>query len=171
MSVESLFRECACDKLREYRDRIESCLEKLTDDQIWSRGNRNENAIGNLMLHLAGNVRQWIVSGLGGADDLRDRDSEFEARSGWSRAELMSRLRETVDDAIAVIARVTAEQLERIYDIQIYRTSGVEAVFHVVEHFSHHTGQIIFATKMLTGKDLVFYPELQRGGADAATAD
>ncbi len=171
MSVESLFLECACDKLRQYRDRIEFCVEKLSDDQIWSRGHENENAIGNLMLHLAGNVRQWIVSGLGGESDHRDRDGEFDARSRFGRAELVSRLRDTVDEAVAVIARLTTEQLERMYDIQIYRASGVEAVFHVVEHFSQHTGQIIFATKMLTGEDLAFYPELQRDGADAARAN
>lgn len=162
MTVEKLFLQVAVEKLRECCDRIEVCLGKLDDDQIWERASQNENAIGNLMMHLAGNVRQWIVSGLGGRPSRRDRDGEFDARGGFSGAELFGRLRETVEEAVAVIEGLTSEQLTRIYEIQvIYKPSGVEAVFHVVEHFSQHTGQIIFATKMLTGTDLGFYAELR----------
>lgn len=161
MSVESLFLEIAAEKLNEYRERIEICLARLSDEQIWARGHETENAIGNLVLHLAGNVRQWIVCSLGGSPDNRDRDGEFDARGGIGGAELARRLRETVDSAVRVIAGLNTDRLTRVYDIQIYRVSGVEAVFHVVEHFSQHTGQIIFATKMLTGTDLGFYSELR----------
>ncbi len=162
MSVESLFLECAVDKLRVYCDRIEICLGKLSDDQIWARGGENENAIGNLALHLTGNVRQWIISSLGGNPDQRDRNSEFDARAGFTPAQLSSRLRDTVEGATAIIAGLTTEQLARTYEIQNYQVSGVEAVFHVVEHFSQHTGQIIFPTKMLTGTDLGFYRHLRQ---------
>jgi uncharacterized damage-inducible protein DinB len=161
MSVESLFLESAVEKLEEYRDRIEVCLGKLDETQIWARGGENENAIGNLVLHLSGNVRQWIVCSLGGNPVDRDRDGEFDARGGFTSAQLSARLRETVNAASAVIERLTTEQLTRNYEIQIYKASGVEAVFHVVEHFSHHTGQIIFVTKMLTGTDLGFYSHLR----------
>jgi uncharacterized damage-inducible protein DinB len=161
MSVESLFLKSAVEKLEEYRGRIEVCLGKLDEAQIWARGGENENAIGNLVLHLSGNVRQWIVCSLGGKPVDRDRDSEFDARGGFTAAQLSERLCKTVDAASAIIAGLTAEQLTRTYTIQIYEASGVEAVFHVVEHFAHHAGQIIFVTKMLTGTDLGFYSHLR----------
>jgi uncharacterized damage-inducible protein DinB len=165
MSVESLFLESAADKLRVYCDRIEICLGKLSDEQIWARGSENENAIGNLVLHLTGNVRQWIISSLGEDPDQRDRNSEFDARTGFNGTQLSSKLRDTVEDASAIIAGLTTEQLTRTYEIQKYKVSGVEAVFHVAEHFSQHTGQIIFATKMLTGTDLGFYRHLRSSKA------
>jgi uncharacterized damage-inducible protein DinB len=161
MSVESLFLKSAVEKLEEYRGRIEVCLGKLDETQIWARGGENENAIGNLVLHLAGNVRQWIVCSLGGNPVDRDRDSEFDARGGFTTTQLSARLRGTVDAAVAVIERLTTEQLTRTYEIQIYKVSGVEAVCHVVEHFAHHAGQIIFVTKMLTRTDLGFYSHLR----------
>jgi uncharacterized damage-inducible protein DinB len=161
MSVESLFLECAVDKLREYCGRIGICLEKLSDEQIWARGHENENAVGNLALHLTGNVRQWIISSLGGNPDHRDRNSEFDARAGFTASQLANALSDTIGKATAIIAGLTTGQLTRTYEIQKYQVSGVEAVFHVVEHFSQHTGQIIFATKMLTGTDLGFYRHLR----------
>jgi uncharacterized damage-inducible protein DinB len=161
MSVEELFLKSAAGKLDEYLGRIEICLGKLNADQIWVRGGENENAIGNLVLHLAGNVRQWIISSLGGNPDHRDRDGEFDARGGIHATDLSSRLRETVEGAAAVIRRLTTEQLTGSYRIQGYDVSGVEAVLHVVEHFGYHAGQIVFATKMLTGTDLGFYSHLR----------
>ena len=105
MSVESLFLKSAVEKLGEYRGRIEVCLSKLDDAQIWARGSENENAIGNLVLHLAGNVRQWIVCSLGGIPVDRDRDAEFDARGGFTRAQLLQRIRETIDAASAVFPK------------------------------------------------------------------
>jgi uncharacterized damage-inducible protein DinB len=160
MSVESLVLKCSVDSLREFRERIEVCLGKLTDDQIWSRGHENENAVGNLILHLCGNVRQWIISGLGGAEDHRERHLEFEARRGESHDSLISKMRATVDEAITVIEGLSAGQLTANYSIQNYDVSGVYALLHVVEHFAQHTGQIIFATKLLTGENLGFYRNL-----------
>lgn len=160
MSVEALFLQYSCDKLRQFAERIEVCLGKLNEDQIWARGSENSNAIGNLVLHLDGNVRQWIIGSLGGERVQRDRDGEFAARGGSTAGELSTRLRQTVEQATRIIAQLTATQLSKTYDIQNYGVSGVEAVYHVVEHFAEHTGQIIFATKMLTGDDLGFYPHL-----------
>jgi uncharacterized damage-inducible protein DinB len=155
-----LFLDFAVRKLRELNGRIEVCLAQLNDDQIWARGGENENAVGNLVLHLAGNVRQWIVSGAGARPDIRDRDSEFAARGGLPKAELETRLRSTVAEATDVIQNLTPERLAVRLTIQGYDVSVLEAVMHVVEHFSMHTGQIIFATKMLTGTDLGFYRHL-----------
>lgn len=155
-------------KLRELTGRIEFCLAQLNEDQIWARGSESENAIGNLTLHLAGNVRQWIVSGAGARPDVRDRDAEFAARGGLPKAELQARLRGAVEEAAAVIQSLTPERLAERVAIQRYDVSVLEAVMHVVEHFSMHTGQIIFATKMLTGSDLGFYRHLSGTSATRA---
>lgn len=154
MSVDSLFLNASAAKLRQSVNRIEVCLGKLTDDEIWARGHETENAVGNLVLHLAGNVRQWIVSGLGGAADTRVRDVEFDTRSGIPSAELSALLKSVVEEAAVVIEGMTTERLTHVYKIQDRQPSGVEAVLNVVEHFGQHTGQIIYATKYLTGEDL-----------------
>jgi uncharacterized damage-inducible protein DinB len=159
------FLRCSAERLRLSSGRVESCLGKLNGEQIWARGSENANAIGNLVLHLCGNVRQWIISGVGGAPDLRQRDQEFAARGGVAVSELVERLRSTVEEAAAVLERVTAERLMEPLSIQGYHVSGMAAIYHVVEHFSGHTGQIIFATKMLTGEDLGFYRHLSRAAA------
>ena len=169
MSVESLFLQFSVDKLRQFTDRIEICLATLTEDQIWARGGENENAIGNLALHLTGNVRQWIVTSLGNDPAKRDRDSEFSARGGRTSAELTAALRATVERAANIIKGLQTDQLTRTYEIQIYRVSGVEVVYHVVEHFAQHTGQIIFATKILAGNDLGFYRHLSNADATDRT--
>jgi uncharacterized damage-inducible protein DinB len=158
--TDRLFLECSTRRLNELVPRIETCLGKLTPEQVWARGGENENAIANLVLHLCGNVRQWIVAGVGGRPDMRDRDAEFAARGAATTAELGARLRETVDEATAVIAALAPERLAAQMAIQGYRVSVLEAIYHVVEHFSMHTGQILFATKMLTGTDLGFYRHL-----------
>jgi uncharacterized damage-inducible protein DinB len=160
MSVEALFLKFSVDKLTQLAGRIEVCLRKLTEDQIWARGQQNENAIGNLALHLAGNAGQWILAPLGNHPFSRDRDAEFAARGGHTAAELWAKLHGTVEQATQVISGLTPQQLTGMYEVQNYRVSGVEAVYHVVEHFSQHTGQIIFATKMLTGEELGFYRHL-----------
>lgn len=154
MSIESLFLNASVLKLRTLTDRIGTCLDKLSEDDIWSRGHENENAIGNLVLHLSGNVRQWIVSGLGERPDTRQRDVEFSTRGGIDAASLKLKLRGTIDEAAGVLSRLTPEQLTRTYQIQNRQAAGLEAVYNVVEHFAQHAGQIIFATKNLTGQDL-----------------
>jgi uncharacterized damage-inducible protein DinB len=159
------FLEYSADKLRQLSGRIESCLGTLSEEQVWARGSENENAIGNLVLHLGGNVRQWIVAGVGGAPDMRERDQEFAARDAVPVPELVERLRATVAQAVAVLDRVTAERLAQRIVVQEYEMSVLSAIYHVVEHFSGHTGQIIFATKMLTGSDLGFYRHLRTTAA------
>ena len=162
--VESLFLQCSVEKLSQFVERIDACLAKLNEDQIWTRTGENENAIGNLVLHLTGNVRQWIIASLGNNPYHRDRDGEFDARGGVTAAELSANLRATVEQATQIISGLDTARLTRMYAIQNYPVSGVQAVFHVVEHFAQHTGQIIFATKMLTGDDLGFYRHLRSAG-------
>jgi uncharacterized damage-inducible protein DinB len=159
-SLDHLFLDVSVRQLQQLSNRISVCLSQLNEEQIWARGSENENAVGNLVLHLSGNVRQWIISGAGNRPDTRDRDAEFAARGGLPKAALEERLRLTVDEAMSVIQGLTPERLATRLTIQGYDVSVLEAVYHVVEHFSMHTGQIIFATKMLTGADLGFYRHL-----------
>jgi len=139
-----------------YLPRITSCIEDLTPGQIWWRPNEASNSVGNLVLHLTGNVRQWIISGLGGAPDVRARDQEFYERGPVPRRTLVGRLRKTVNEACHVLDNLSLEDLEGVHTIQKFNVTGIEAVFHVAEHFSYHAGQIILLTKMLTGKDMKF---------------
>jgi uncharacterized damage-inducible protein DinB len=155
--LSKLFLDQARRLLREvYQPRVERCLRRLSLEQIWWRANPASNSVGNLALHLEGNVRQWIVSGLGGAPDTRQRDREFAERGPIPRRALPARLRKTVNQACAVLRKLSSSDLSRTYTIQGYRVKGLKAVFHVAEHFSHHAGQIILATKMLRGQDLGF---------------
>jgi uncharacterized damage-inducible protein DinB len=160
--LETIFLDYSVRKLRQNVDRIEKCLARLSEDQFWSREHESENAVGNLLLHLAGNIRQWIISGVGATPDTRDRDSEFNAREGLTKAELLGRLRATVEEACKVIEPLTPERLAAMVHIQKYDVSVFEAIYHVVEHFGQHLGQIIFATKLLTGEELGFYSHLKR---------
>jgi uncharacterized damage-inducible protein DinB len=163
MSNETEFLRFSCAQLTELLGRIETCVAKLTSDQIWTRGAENENAVGNLVLHLAGNVRQWIICGVGGTEDHRNRDSEFDARSG---TDALDKLRATVEEAVAVLKALPHSRLSERKTIQKhYDTTLLAAIYHVVEHFSMHTGQIIFATKLLTGADLGFYGYLKSKNA------
>ena len=164
-ALDGLFLDFSARKLDELSQRIDTCLDRLSEDQIWARGKENENAAGNLVLHLCGNVRQWIIANIGGQQDRRDRDGEFSARSGMSKQELRDRLRGTVQEALQVIGSVPAERLTEQLTIQGYEGSVLEAIYHVVEHFSMHAGQIFFITKMLTADDLGFYRHLQSSAA------
>jgi uncharacterized damage-inducible protein DinB len=152
-------------ELRTRRERIETCVRKLTQDQIWTRRHENENAIGNLVLHLCGNVRQWIISGVGGDVDQRDRDAEFARREPLPTEELLSRLRQTTEEADRVLDRIGPDELLAARKIQGYDVTVLHAILHVAVHFSEHTGQIIWATKGLTGEDLAFYGYLTGGTA------
>jgi uncharacterized damage-inducible protein DinB len=136
--------------------RLIRCLKMLSEKDIWWRPNAASNSAGNLVLHLSGNVRQWIISGLGNEEDLRDRDREFSERGPIPRRLLIALIRKTVEEACNVLGRLSDDSLERIYDIQGYRASGMYAVSQVVDHFAYHTGQIIFVTKWKLGKDLRF---------------
>ena len=141
----------------EYLPKIERCAEKLTDEQIWWRPNPESNSIGNLLLHLSGNARQWIVCGLGGELDQRQRQTEFDERDGIPRDELLGKLRTTVSDVSDVLARFDPARLLDEYPIQGTTATALAAIFHVTEHFSMHTGQVILLTKMVANVDLVFY--------------
>jgi uncharacterized damage-inducible protein DinB len=169
MSANDLARELtayAGDKLQQQLGQIRRCAARLSDDEIWHRSNPHTNAIGNLILHLTGNVQQWIVAGLGGIPADRDRPAEFAARGPVPASEIVERLGSVVADAIAIIEELDADALLRRRVIQGYTVSGLTAVFHVVEHFSGHTGQIVHITKLLKDVDLSLYDAQGRRADD-----
>ena len=161
MTVESEFLTFSAGKLVEMLGRIEACVGKLTPEQVWARGTENQNAVGNLLLHLNGNVRQWVLHGVGGQPDRRDRDAEFAASGGRNAQELLAALRATVEEAVVVIRAVPhGRLLERVTPQRTFEDTVLGAIYHVVEHFAGHTFQIIFMTKLFTGEDMGFYAHL-----------
>jgi hypothetical protein len=163
--LSTLFLEHSRRKLlEEYWPRLRGCVELLTDEQVWWRPNPASNSIGNLILHLNGNVRQWLVASFSRLQDSRDRPAEFSERKLIPGSALLQRLGVTMQDAAEVLERLTETDLQRAFQIQGYTVSGLVAVYQVVEHFGMHYGQILFITKLLRGQDLGFYRELDKTG-------
>jgi hypothetical protein len=150
--------------LEEYWPRLRGCVESLTDEQVWWRPNDASNSIGNLILHLNGNVRQWLVASFNRLDDSRDRPAEFSTRQLIPASALLESLGVTMREASGVLERLTETDLLATFLIQGYTVSGLDAVYQVVEHFGMHYGQILFITKLLRGQDLGFYRELDKTG-------
>ena len=136
-------------------------MAKLTVEQVWARTHEQENSIGNLLLHLAGNVRQWIISGVGGVADDRDRNSEFAQRESIEPETLLARLRETLEEADLTLAAAERLDLLEKRRIQVFEVTLMQAIYHCVEHFSGHAGQIIWVAKNVSGEDMGFYRYLQ----------
>ncbi len=142
------FIERSCYYLgHEYPGKIRLALSAMPPERLWQRANAVSNSPGNLVLHLAGNVRQWIVSGVGGAPDVRARDAEFAATDGAGLDALLTLLESTCAEAVAVIRGLDEAALASTRTIQGRRTTVFAAVYHVVEHFSGHTGQLILMAK------------------------
>lgn len=154
---EALIRECRKHLIENSWPRIRTAVEALGDDDLWRRENASTNSVGNLLLHLSGNVRQWIVSGLGGLPDERERDREFAERGPLTVSEVMGRLERTLEEAAEVLDRLDPEQLLRVRRIQGESVTGVEALVHVAEHFSYHVGQIAHMVKAARDLDLGYY--------------
>ncbi len=156
----SLFLQFSANKLAQLSGRIADTVVRLNEEQIWLRRHETNNAVGNLVMHIAGNVRQWILSGIGGTPDIRVRDAEFSARGEIEIRELLSRLQSTVEEAVTLLRSLPEERLTEEIVVQKYRLTVLEAIYHVVEHFAQHTGQILFAAKLMTGEDLGYYGHL-----------
>jgi DinB family protein len=164
-SLTALFLDFSRGKLLEqYWPRLRGCVESLTDEQVWWRPNEASNSIGNLILHLNGNVRQWLVSSFNRLEDTRDRPAEFSERRVIPAAALLEKLGATMQGASEVLARLTEADLLTTFQIQGYTVNGLRAVYQVVEHFGMHYGQIVFITKLVRADDLGFYRELDKTG-------
>jgi uncharacterized damage-inducible protein DinB len=156
-------------KLEQNLAQIERCAELLTDAELWLRSNDHANSVGNLVLHLTGNVRQWIVAGIGGQSFARNRPGEFAERGPRPAREIVPPLRQTVQAAVEALSGLDAAALSARRMIQGYDVVVLVALMHVVEHFSFHTGQIVHMTKVLKDTDLSLYDE--QGHKLRATAD
>src|SRR6185295_11350300 len=155
------FLSQAIHRIDENTQKLTTCLGELEEIDIWKRPNQHSNSVGNIILHLCGNIRQYAISSLGNNKDVRERDKEFSADGGYSGPELLKKLIDTIDQAKDIIRNATESELLRERKVQGYNHSGIGIVIHVTEHYSYHTGQIIFWTKLLKDKDLGFY-----GGID-----
>ncbi|SEK35079.1 Protein of unknown function [Aquimarina amphilecti] len=151
------FKEQIVYRLDESLRMITISFDQLSEDDIWKRFNQSSNSVGNLMLHLCGNVTQYAIASLGGLDDKRDRDAEFEAKEGVSKAELLLKLNSTIEEAKKTLLNCAISELMRKREVQGFTFSGIGIAIHVTEHLSYHTGQIAFWTKQLKNKDLGFY--------------
>ncbi|MBB5315555.1 DinB family protein [Tunturibacter empetritectus] len=153
-AVAADFLDVSCRRLEMMCECLVACLKKLTYDQVWQRQGAHENAVGNLVLHLCGNARQWVMHGVGGAADVRVRDAEFSAEGGMSAEELIALFQSTMAEAKGVIAAVPAGRLSERITPQGRDVSVLEAIYQVVGHVQQHVGQIILLTKQMTAGDL-----------------
>lgn len=157
MSWINEFNNNACYRLDESTRMVQIAIKDLTLEQIWSKPNAQLNSIANLMLHLQGNMTQYVISSLGGMPDNRERNKEFETTSGLNKDELMMGLLQVVEQVKEVINNCGEEEYLRVRQVQGFSLSGVGVVLHAVEHYSYHTGQIAFWVKLLQGQNLGFY--------------
>ena len=153
------FIEQSIFRLKESEERIHKCLNELSEEQIWQRPNSNLSSIGNLTLHVCGNMTQYIYASLGKNPDLRDRDNEFES-SDIPLNQLKETLDNSFDKIYQVLNEVDTEELNRLRSVQGFDLTGIGIIIHVVEHLSYHTGQITYWTKYLINKDLGYYANL-----------
>ena len=160
MSLDRLFLDHSQAILRgDWLPKIEASVELLGEDGLWWRPNTASNSAGTLCVHLAGNVRQWIVAGVGGAPEVRDRPAEFATTGGRPAVDVLAELRAAVDDACAVIDGIDEAALLRTYSIQGETPTGLRAVYHAVEHFAMHAGQIVWIAKARAEGGLAFYDD------------
>jgi uncharacterized damage-inducible protein DinB len=144
---------------KEYPIKLRRCLDSLPPAAVWARPNQSCNSIGNLLLHLTGNVSEWILGGVGGKSVIRHRSAEFLQRQGADASTLLASLDAVLAQADSVLAGISAQDLERSLVIQERETTVLGAVYHVVEHFAMHTGQIVFLTKMYAPGKIQFYED------------
>jgi uncharacterized damage-inducible protein DinB len=160
MDIEKEFIDQSILRLNENTPRIEKCLNLLTEKEVWQRPNKSSNSIGNLIVHLCGNITQYVISSLGETKDMRNRELEFSIDGKYSKTQLLQMLQSTVTEGADVIEHIDSSKLLKVHSVQGFELSGIGIIIHVVEHYSYHTGQISFFTKLLKDKDLGYYADL-----------
>lgn len=160
--IADLLKSSVSAKFRQDLAQIVRCVRLLSHTELWQRANDHCNSVANLVLHLTGNVTQWVIDGLGGESHSRNRPAEFAAREGGDADAILPPLEQSLERVLTIIAGISADQLAKRYTIQGYDVSGVDVVYHVGEHFSFHTGQIVHITKAIRGVDLSLYDEQGR---------
>ncbi len=137
--------------------RIFKCLDLLSEEEIWYSPNKNCNSIASLILHLHGNMRQWMTTTFAENEDLRKRFEEFQSIERLNKTELKSLLIKLQDDVLYFLDTISEDDLLKKYKVQVFYEKGISIIIHVIEHFSYHTGQIALLTKLICDKDLEFY--------------
>jgi len=137
--------------------RLKKCLDQLTEEEIWQRPNAQSNSMGNLVLHLSGNIRQWVLSGLAKAPDERKREQEFAQRGPIPKAELLADLKKTMEEVAEALDHIQPEDLMTHHEVQVFHESGLSILVHIVEHFSYHVGQMTYYVKALKNIDMDYY--------------
>lgn len=159
--IGDLFRDESRRLLGSYLDRIRASTRRLDAGQLWWRPHDGANSVANLLLHLEGNLSQWVLEGLGGEAFERHRDAEFSAREGSDGEALVERLAAVVERCARVVDGLDDAALGRLSRIQGYEVTGLAALYHAVEHAAYHTGQIVALAKQLLGpgSGIDFYPQ------------
>ena len=169
-SLSGLVADEASGELDEALRIIKHCVNQLTDDQVWWRPSESMNSVANLLLHLSGNVRQWIVSGVGGVADVRERQKEFDQRSSTPKTELMQQIESAVADVKMALSGISAEELLRIRPVQGNDVTGMQAILHSAAHFRGHAQEIVHMTRCQLGDSYAFDfipPATEPGDASA----
>ena len=168
-SLDGLIGRELADELTQAFGRIQHCVDQLSDEQLWHRPRAEMNSIGNLLLHLGGHVRQWIIAGLGGETDNRNRPAEFAERGPIAKVELLAKLEATVDESKIILETQTADSWRRKMRIQSFDTTGFGAALHSVSHFRGHTQEIVHQTREILGPNYRFawVPQTKEQGATA----
>jgi uncharacterized damage-inducible protein DinB len=143
--------------MEEYLPKIISCFDQLSEEDAWWRAHETDNSIGNLLLHLNGNIRQWILGGIGGVEIVRHRQQEFDERNHIPKAELLKIFQATLQEADSVLELFDPEKLLEVRHFQKWEHTCLYAISHVVEHVAQHMGQIIYITKLRKGIDTKFF--------------
>lgn len=151
------FVKNACFRLDEGLRMIRISLVNITEEQLWQKPNASLNSIGNLMLHLCGNLSQYGITSLNGSEDKRQRDAEFNTTGGFTKAQLFQQLESTVNTVKSTMGNLGLERFLAVKKVQGFEFSGIGSCVHLVEHFSYHTGQIAFWVKLLNDEQLGFY--------------
>lgn len=146
-------------RLKENQDKLKKVLTHLPTEELWWRPNAVSNSIGNLILHLCGNLTQYVLSGLGGQEDHRERSKEFEAKGPIPASEVIHRLDEVLEKVYNIISTLDEAELMRVRPVQCYEESGIGILIHVTEHLSYHTGQIIYLIKWKEERPMDFYSD------------
>ncbi len=146
--------------IEEGYQRIIQCADLLSEEDLWYRANQNTNSIANLIMHLSGNVRQYIISGIGHAEDNRQRDLEFDFNNRKDRIIIINELKETVEQSNVIVSNLSMDQLTESRKVQGFDETVLSIIIHVVEHFSYHVGQITYFTKAHKDIDTGYYAGL-----------
>ena len=154
-----LIKEIRRRLISESLPRLQKCLSELTEEEVWRRPNENSNSVGNLILHLTGNVNQWIVSTLGGEPDNRKRQQEFDEQGPIATEKILGDLQIVMTNADKVISTLKPEELTQIKNVQGDSETVMAILIHVTEHFSYHTGQVSYIAKAQKNLDLNYYKD------------